>query len=267
MRKLLMFLIVALAVTTASAIHIYDGVRAPEGLYFLSYSTVYMADDVTDGSGDVVESAFDYIGVQQLLRLSWYKGDGLLTALVPLAYAESGKLDQEASGVGDVLFGAGWFLPVEWADILAMVVATAPTGEHDEDKAINVGTGQWNIRPSLFVHKNLEPYLVDAVVKYNVREENDKTDFEPGDEFYVEAMTTRRFGAWRIGPNVRWMKGDDARLDGVTVDDSAKEVFSTGIEAYTRALGWGVTLNYMADVYSENATRGHLFLLKLVRKL
>lgn len=253
--------------TAASGVDVYDGVRAPGGLYFLSYSTYYTADVVTDSSGDTRINNFGYQGIHETLRLSWYSPDFVLTALVPYGYVSSDHLDDSDTGIGDILVAAGGFLPVHSVDLLAFLAAKIPSGEFHSSDAINIGSGQWDFRSSLFFHKEMAPYLFDGVVKYTFRQENPDTDVKPGNEFQAEALVTRKVGEVRIGPSAIWMIGTDREEDGLRVQDSARQLVSLGLEAYFRVKGWGVTLNYMKDVYSENTTRGDLFKLKLVRKL
>lgn len=249
----------------ALAVDIYDGVRAPRGLYFLSYSSIYLADVFTDADGHTATDALGYRSVTETLRLCWYSPNVMLTVLAPVAYVDSANLDDDDFDIGDTTLGAGGFLPIRSFDCLALLAADLPTGDSDVGEA-STGTGQYNIRPSLFVHKEARPYTADGVVKYNFRQENHDTGSHPGDEFIAEMLATRQFGRFKIGPGINWVKGKDNRQDGDTIPDSARQVVSAGGEAYFKLGGWSTTLHYMADVYSENAARGHLFKIKFCRK-
>ncbi|MBN1556931.1 MAG: transporter [Lentisphaerae bacterium] len=251
----------------APGVDIYDGVRAPRGLYFLSYSTFYAADVVTGPSGDAETRDFGYRSARQILRLSWYSPDYVVTALVPFGYTRADALDDSATGPGDILVAAGGFLPVRRADLLALLAAKIPSGDFDAADRVNAGSGQWDLRPSLFIHKAAGPYTMDGVVKYSFRQENPDTDFKPGDEWRVEVQATRRWGPFRIGPGASWVTGADAEQDGARLRDSGPRLLAVGAEAYSRVQGWSVTLQYLGDVYSENTTRGHLVTLKLCRRL
>jgi hypothetical protein len=252
---------------TAPGVDVYDGVRAPRGLYFLSYSTYYFADVLTGPSGGSSLDNFGYQSVKQILRLSWYSPDYVITALAPFGYVRSDYLADSDTGIGDILVAAGGFLPVDSVDLLAFLAAKIPTGEFHVSDAVNVGSGQWDFRPSLFIHKATAPYTFDGVLKYTFRQENPDSDLKPGDEFRVEAMVTRQWGSMKIGPSASWLIGEDEEEDGVRVRSSAKQMVSLGAGTYSRISGWSVTLNYMIDVYSENTTRGHFFKIKLCRKL
>ena len=258
---------VLLLTGAARAVDIYDGVRAARGLYFLSYSSYYRADALTDASGRSAVDDFGYQSLAETLRLCWYSPDIVVTALVPFSCAKSVYLDDSAAGLGDVTIAAGGFLPLASVDLLALFAVKAPTGRFDESRAVNVGSGQWDFRPSLFVHKTIEPYTFDGAVKYFFRRENPATDLKPGDELHLEILATRRLGPLRLGPGVNWLLGENGEKNGSRVKDSAKQTLSLGAEAYLRLFDWSVTLNYMGDVYGENTPRGHLVKIKLCREL
>ncbi|MBN1270187.1 MAG: transporter [Kiritimatiellae bacterium] len=265
-------IIIAIALLAATAlsglaVDVYDGVRAPPGLYYLNYLSLYYADTMTDSSGDSLLSDFRYRSAFETARLSWYSPNLMATVLLPFGYAESGYLDDADTGFGDVTLAAGGFLPVRRLDVLALLAADAPTGSFDEEARINIGTGQWNIRPSVFVHKEIKPCTFDGVVKYNFRLENEDTNFDPGDEWIAEALVTRQFGGVKVGPGLNWLLGDDSEQDGHTLPDSARHKLSAGLETWSYVRGVSLVFNYMADVYAENSARGHLFRFKLVKKL
>lgn len=96
---------------------------------------------------------YDLAKVEELLRWSYYTGDFVASALVPVAHMSVGSLDQESSGLGDIILGAGYFLPCKQADILPMVFVKFPTGEYRADKAVNIGSNQYDVRPMIFLYK------------------------------------------------------------------------------------------------------------------
>ena len=70
------------------------------------------------------------------------------------------------AGVGDIVVSAGGFLPIRSVDCLLFLGAKAPTGSFDEEKAVNAGSGQWDVRSAVFVHKALGAYTFDGVSRY-----------------------------------------------------------------------------------------------------
>ncbi|MFH0828048.1 MAG: hypothetical protein V1919_02650, partial [Candidatus Omnitrophota bacterium] len=109
------------------AVNFYDGVRASKGLYFLTYSSLYFADKATDHEGRTNKSDYGYKKIEELFRLCYYNNDLVLTALIPVGDAHSKFYDVSSKGIGDAILGAGYFLPVQKADVLPMLFIKFPT--------------------------------------------------------------------------------------------------------------------------------------------
>ncbi|MFA5339779.1 MAG: transporter [Candidatus Omnitrophota bacterium] len=247
---------------TAAAVNFYDGVRAPKGLYFLTYSTVYAADKVTDSKGRTAIKDYDLLKVEELLRFCYYSPDFVFTALLPAGGVHVGSTDKDSFGLGDASIGGGWFLPVKEVDILPMLFVKIPTGEYASDKSTNYGTHQVDIRPVVFFHKTVKDFSMDAAVKYFFRLENDKS-IAPGDELHLQYLlgynVTKDI---KLGPSVNWMLSRDKSVDGVRVPDSARQTLSVGAEFYTKFSGMSFDFSYLYDAFTENAPKGHFFQLK-----
>ena len=249
----------------AFAVNFYDGARAKQGTYFLTYSSLYAADETTDKNGDTFKKDFRLWSVQELLRLCYYSPDFVATALVPLGYMEIDSLDQHSSGVGDINLGVGYFLPVKQVDILPMLFVEFPTGEYRSSKAANIGSHQYDIKPVLFLHKSFKKFSVDAAAKYFFRLENDDTGVLPGDEFHLQCLLGYNLtDKFKLGPSINWMISQDKEKDGAEVKDSARESLSAGADIYYRFSRLSVTFTYLYDVYTENSPSGHFFQIKTV---
>ncbi|MEN6621865.1 MAG: transporter [Smithella sp.] len=260
----LQIFIIALASTNAFAVNFYDGARA-QGNYFLSYTSVYLADETTDSSGKKNKDSYNLTKAEELLRWCYYKGDFVASALVPVDYMSVGSLNQESSGLGDISLGTGYFLPFKKIDILPMLFVKFPTGEYNADKAVNIGTNQYDIRPVIFLYKSLGKFSIDAAAKYFIRLKNPATNVLPGDEFHLQGLfgynVTDRF---KIGPSINWMISRDREVNGTKVPDSARESLSVGADIYYRFSKVSVTATYLYDAYAENLPKGHFFQLKAV---
>ncbi|MGB5219366.1 MAG: transporter [Smithella sp.] len=250
---------------SAYAVNFYDGARAKQGTYFLTYTSLYAADEITDKNGDAGKKDFGLWSAQELLRLCYYSPDFVATALVPLGYMEIDSLNQQSSGPGDINLGVGYFLPVQQVNILPMIFVEFPTGEYSSSKAANVGSNQYDIKPVLFFHKSFEKFSLDAAAKYFFRLKNDDTNVLPGDEFYLQCLfgysLTDKF---KLGPSINWMISKDKEIDGVEVKDSARESLSAGADIYYRFPWLSVTFTYLYDIYTENSPRGQFFQIKTV---
>ena len=247
---------------TAAAVNFYDGSRAPKGLYFLTYSTAYFADKVTDSKGNTAIKDYDLLKVEELMRFCYYSPDFVFTALLPSGGVHVGQTDKNSFGLGDASIGGGWFLPVKEVDILPMLFVKVPTGEYASDKSTNYGTHQVDIKPEIFFHKTVNSFSMDAAAKYFFRLENDN-NIAPGDELHLEYLLgydiTKNL---KLGPSISWMISQDKRVDGVKVSGSARQTFSAGAEFYTKFSGRSFDFSYLYDAFAQNSPKGHFFQLK-----
>jgi hypothetical protein len=261
--SVLVFLLVIIP-NVAFAVNFYDGSRA-QGTYFLTYTSVYSADEVTNKNGNTTVRNFGYFNAQELLRLCYYSHDFVATALVPFGETDIHSMSQNSSGLGDINLGAGYFLPFKNIDILPMLFVKFPTGVYDASKTANIGSNQYDIKPAIFLYKSFGDFSIDAAVKYYFRLKNETTKTLPGDELYVQCLlgynVTDKF---KLGPSINWMISGNKETNGVKVSDSARETLSVGADVYYRFSWLSVTFTYLYDVYAENSTKGHFFQLKTV---
>ncbi|MFA5335874.1 MAG: transporter [Candidatus Omnitrophota bacterium] len=220
----------------AGAVNFYDGARAPDGLYFLTYSSVYTAGKLTKA--------------EELLRFCYYSHDFVATALLPAGGVRVGSEGKNSRGLGDATAGAGYFLPIKEVDVLPMLFVKIPTGEYASDKSTNYGTHQVDIRPVIFFSKTINDFSVDAAVKYFFRLENDK-DIAPGDELHLQYLLGYNIAKnLKLGPSVNWMMSSERRT------------LSVGGDIYTRIRGMSFSFTYLYDTHAENAPKGQYFQLK-----
>lgn len=261
----ILFCLLFIEPEVALAVNFYDGSRAKQGTYFLTYTSLYSADEITNKNGNVSRRDFGLFSAQEMLRLCYYSPDFVATALVPFGYMEIKSLDQDSSGPGDINLGAGYFLPFKQVDILPMLFVKFPTGEYDASKSANIGSHQYDIKPMFFLHKTLGDFSIDASAKYHFRLKNEKTNVLPGDELYLQLLlgyqVTEKF---KLGPSFNWMTSGDKEQNGIKVKNSARENVSVGADFYYRFSWLSVTLTYLYDVYTENSPKGHFFQLKTV---
>src|SRR5665647_1326121 len=132
---------------TAFAVNFYDGARAPQGLYFLTYTSAYLADETTDSKGDIAKRDYGLTKINELVRFCYYSPNFVATALLPVGYMDVSSLKQDSFGMGDMNLGACYFLPVTQIDILPMLFVKFPTGEYNSSKSVNIGSNQYDITP------------------------------------------------------------------------------------------------------------------------
>jgi hypothetical protein len=260
---ILLFLLI-LTPNLVFAVNFYDGAHA-QGTYFLTYSSVYTADETTDKNGNTSKRDYGFFNAQELLRLCYYSSDLVATALVPFGYTDINSMNQNSSGIGDINLGAGYFLPFKKIDILPMLFVEFPTGVYNASKAANIGSNQYDIKPMIFLYKSFGNFSIDAAVKYYFRLKNETTNVLPGDELYVQCLlgysVTDKF---KLGPSINWMISSNKNQNGAVVANSSRETLSVGADVYYRFSWLSVTLTYLYDVHTENSTKGNFFQLKTV---
>ncbi|HON59818.1 MAG TPA: transporter [Smithella sp.] len=247
------------------AVNFYDGSRAKQGLYFLTYTSFYYADEFADRHGDPVKKDFGLFNAQEMLRLCYYSPNFVATALIPFGYTDIHSLHEGSAGLGDINLGAGYFLPIQQIDILPMLFVKFPTGEYDAARPVNIGANQYDIKPVVFLHKTLDKFSLDAAAKYHIRLENSDTHVRPGDEFYLQCLLGYHLtDKLKFGPSLNWMISREKEQNGTAVDGTARESFSAGADIYYRFSRLSVTLTYLYDFYAENLPQGHFFQIKTV---
>ncbi|HQO02201.1 MAG TPA: transporter [Spirochaetota bacterium] len=253
--------------SAAHGVNIYDGIRAPEGLYLLTYSSMYHAEDVRDSNGDISRDGYGYYSLQEIFRAAWYHRGFVFSALVPVGGVYVDSAGRGSFGLGDITAGAGFFLPVACVDILPMVFVKFPSGEYDSSETVNYGSGQYDIRPMVFIFKSAGGFTFDGVVKYYRRFNNSDTGVKPGDEIHLQGVVAYNLtGTFRAGPSVSLMRGRNREVDGEEQGNTAVEMLSVGGDFYVRAGCVGITFTWLNDIHSRNMTDGNYYQIKTVLK-
>ena len=248
------------------AVNFYDGTRT-EGLYFLTYSSLYYADKTTDAQGKTSKKDYGYSKLEELFRVCYYKKDLVLTAFLPLGRIKSEFYHGSSQGVGDINLGAGYFLPVKDIDLLPMLFVKFPTGEYDSQKSVNYGANQYDIKPALFLYKAINRFSIDGAAKYFFRVENRSTGVSAGDELYLQLLLGWQFNnKFKAGPSLNWMQSGKQVVNGTKVGASQRELFSAGADLYFRFSSFSATFTYLRDLRVKNTVKGDFFQLKTCYK-
>ena len=146
-----------------------------------------------------------------------------------------------------------------------MIFVEFPTGEYDSTKAANIGSNQYDIKPVIFLYKSFGDFSIDASAKYFFRLKNEDTNVSPGDEFHLQCLLGYNLtDKFKLGPSINWMISKDKEQNGISVENSSREIISAGADIYCRFSWLSVTFTYLYDVYTENSPRGHFVQLKTV---
>jgi hypothetical protein len=170
--------------------------NAPIGLNFLLSSYLYSWGDVlTDPSLPIknADAKVNAVALGYSRVLDFWGESGTLAVVLPYAWiSANGEVEGQAksverSGFADLglrlsvnLLGAPALSLSEFRDyrqdtiVGLSLVVTAPTGQYDSTKLINVGTNRWSFRPEVGVSKALGQWTLEGVANVTVFTDNDE---------------------------------------------------------------------------------------------
>jgi hypothetical protein len=240
--------------------------NAPVGLNFLIAGYVYADGKVAfDPSLPVADAQFHTnTGVVAYARSlnAWGKSAKFDVVLPYSSFSGHGQLggqprEREMSGFGDPLFrfsmnfyGAPALSVKEFADyrqdliVGASLQVTAPLGQYDNSKLLNLGTNRWSFKPELGISKALGQWTLEFAPSATFYTDN--TDYDNGGTlaqapvYAVQGHVTYGFqsGIW-LALDGTYFTGGRNTINGVRTDT---------LQANTRA---GVTLALPVDRYNS----------------
>lgn len=255
-------------VSTASAVLIdpYDNILPPDGLYGLLYGNYYQADQLNDSSGDKALD-IDLTAKVSVLRGLYYRHIGKVPLafqiIVPFGEVKETKLLQEkSSGLGDTTFGPAIFLynnDDNKTYLSYWLYLTAPTGEWDRNKTINLGQNHWYVQHQIALEKLWQGFVYDMNLNYYQHQEESDNDYQAPDRFEVEASLAYHFTEkllFGVHGGGYWDR-DEAEVGGASISDSkARRIQFGPTLAYQVTDKLGVNLRWTHDVEARNDTEG-----------
>jgi hypothetical protein len=240
--------------------------NTPVGLNFLIAGYAYAEGKVPfDPSTSITDAKFDTnTGVFAYARSlnAWGKSAKFDVVLTYSAFSAHGRVDgqprqRETSGIGDPRFrfsmnfyGAPALSLKEFAgyrqDVIigASLQVTAPLGQYDNDKLLNLGSNRWSFKTELGVSKAWGPWTVELMP--SVTFYTDNTDFFNGSTLERDPLYAAQGHIVRSLPSGMWMsldgtyfRGERTTLNGVKGDN---------MQTNTRA---GLTLAIPVDRYNS----------------
>jgi hypothetical protein len=248
--------------------------NTPVGLNFLIAAYAYSWGKIAfDPSSSLVDAQFQtHSGALAYVRSLdvWGKSAKFDVILPYSSFSGHGLLDdqprqREMSGLGDPrfrfsisLFGAPALSVKEFANYQQDLIVgvslqvSAPLGQYDDSKLLNLGNNRWSFRPELGISKAWGPWT--AEVAPSVTFFTDNTDFFNGNTFAQAPIYLVRgdiiynfeSGAW-VSLEGSYFTGGRTTLNGVRADNE---------QTNTRA---GLTLALPVDRYNSvkfNASTG-----------
>ncbi|MBD3296906.1 MAG: hypothetical protein GF392_06010 [Candidatus Omnitrophica bacterium] len=258
---LFLFFCLSFYATVVLAVDYNDGTHCNQGWYGIVYGSWFSSNEITDGSGDTEVGDLDLDAGSIALRPVYYGREWVVSLIIPFGYIESDHYAQNSGGLGDIYLGAGYFLPVDCINILPFVSVKLPSGDHESDRNINIGSGQTDVSMEIYINKHYERFSFDGVFKYRWRFDNGTRDLDPGDEYTIEGLITYElFPGLRAGPGLEYLSGGEDILDGEAVNDSSAKLLILGAEVIWQATpDLQIMVEGMSDLVGENVAKGTLF--------
>lgn len=242
---------------------------APRGwtLQFDNRPTYSRSPAVVDRDGNARPQSSTSRQLLMIVRL--YTKRMMLRASVPVvSQSQNGS---GRYGAGDAFFEGGALVnPGPWRFRL-LGFAKAPTGAFDRRQAVNVGGGQWDFGPSLYVTRYFDEKRIDVdlQVQYAFRMPNTENGIRPGNELTYNLAAARefQFGApVRLGMEHRAFFGEPNRRDRSAVGAARRSlavgpVAMVGLGRVMKGLSLWPTMIF--DVYNRNSPRNQLYYLKV----
>ena len=168
--------------------------------------------------------------IQGLISYAWLSGEALFT---PTGEVRT----RDVNGLGDPsvrfminLHGAPALSALEFRgyrqDLVvgASIQVTAPLGQYDPDRLVNLGTNRWTFKPEFGMSKALGDWILEATGAVSLYSDND--DFFGGqhrsqDPIYSaqgHVISIFKPGLW-TALDVTWYTGGRTEIDGVKGDD------------------------------------------------
>jgi len=263
----------------------FAGAVPPPGNYFINYLGHY-SGDLKDASGHNVNQAgdggpanvnsnfasFRFLQTtnQKLFGATW--SWHVIVPVVDLEIDRGGKAG--ATGVGDITVSPlilAWH-GSEWHTVAALDI-NLPTGEYDEhDARKSIGANYYSFEPVFGVtYLGKGGWEASAKFMYNIKTENEDTNYQSGDEFHVDYLVGKHFGNWGVGINGYYLKQvTDDKQNGskVAPDGYRGQVFAYGPSVkYTTKGGTHLIAQWQHETHVENRFGGDKYWLKMIMPL
>lgn len=272
LRPLAALAALALAAAPVAANNIITGEQPPLAargwtLQFDNRPTYVRSPAVLDRDGNARPQSVTSRQLLMIVRL--YTPRMMLRASVPVvSQSQNGS---GRYGAGDAFFEGGALVnPGPWR-LRLLGFAKAPTGDFNKTQAVNIGGGQWDFGPSLYVTRYFDEKRIDVDLQtqYAFRMPNTQSGVRPGNELTYNLAVAREFKIGvpvRLGVEHRAFFGEPNRRDGAAVG-AARRSLAVGPVAMLNLgrflKGFSLWPTMIFDVYNQNSSRNQLYYLKI----
>ncbi|HRD65505.1 MAG TPA: transporter [Candidatus Competibacter sp.] len=256
------------------------GALPPPGNYFINYLGYYEGSYRDNGGDKIpglkVNATFDALRYIYVSNYKLFGGDWAVHAIVPLVYQ---KLETPNPAFGnDWVFGLGdiaidpiiigWHFPPDWHITVGLDIYL-PTGKYSStDPTDSIGANYYSFEPVFsFTYLNQSGFEASAKLMYNIKTENDDTDYQSGDDFHMDYLVGQHFGPWAVGIGGYYFKQTtDDEVNGAKVepDGNRGQVFAFGPAVKYDYKGMSFVGSWNYETSAENHFEGNKFLLKFI---
>lgn len=259
---------------------VMTGALPPPGFYYLNYLTHYAADRLNDKDGNKIPVDFHVNATANVSRFVYMTDKQILGAnygmymIVPLVHISgslgtpAGSMSSTKSGLGDISFSPlvlAWHSKI-WHAATGFEV-TAPTGQYNKDRFVNIGRNYWTIQPivtgTLLTENGME---LSAKVMYDFNTENTDTKYTSGQEFHFDYATAYHMGPWTFGGQGYFYKqvSNDHGGTAALNDGNKGQVFAAGPTIKYDYKNMSLELKYQKEMLVQNRPEGDKYWLKLI---
>lgn len=256
------------------------GALPPPGNYFINYLGYYQGD-YRDNNGDKVSSlkvnaTFNALRYVFVSNYKLFGGDWGMHAIVPFVYQNMDTPfpaigNGSVFGLGDITIDPiiiGWHFPPDWHITVGLDI-NLPTGKYSStDPTDSIGANYYSFEPIFaFTYLNQGGFEVSAKLMYNIKTENNDTNYQSGDEFHMDYLIGQHFGPWAVGLGGYYLKQtEDDKQNGQTVDPDGNrgQVFAFGpaVKYDYKGMSFIGTWDHETDV--KNRFQGNKFYFKFI---
>lgn len=252
------------------------GALPPPGHYLLNYAGYYggtMHDKDGNEVSDVEVTAwFDALRYVNVTEHKLLGADYAWHIIVPIVKQELNTPggDKSVTGLGDITvspLALGWHWS-EW-HMLAGVDFHLPFGKYSKsDPLARIGANYLSVEPFWGItYRNQSQWEASAKLMYNIKQENDYTHYQSGDEFHMDYTVGKHLGNWSLGLGGYYLvQLEEDEQDGVTLADTEAQVLAVGPQVAYNYKGMSFIFKWHHETQVENRFGGDKVFFKFVTR-
>ncbi|MDH3393868.1 MAG: transporter [Desulfobulbaceae bacterium] len=259
-----------------------DYVPAPVGTNVFTLYYQHRWGDELYAQGEKAASDYRLRTDLSILKWTFFRqiSDKTVGAQLALPYAKadldwnSGGVNQDAEGIGDIVMLAG-FWPYEnpkqrlWWGVTGWV--TMPTGDYDDAKAVNIGNNRWAFKGETNVTYGIQPdLLLEGTASLEMYTDNDSylvvNTLEQDPVLTLEAHLSKNLSqTTSVSLDYFFHSGGETTLAGTAQDDCKRDHALQTTITFPLVGGWFTRLVYRNDFKVRNGAETQTAGFRLIK--